>query len=441
MKIQEHIDKISWSLADKVLFVVYGFIEILFQIRYLSTNDYGLYTLLRSLVIWIFVVCDSLALQSIIQFGANRQNRRKVNTIAFFILIIFSLSVSILIYFIKYPIAGLFNEPRLVEIADILPLITLFNIPRAYCNKFIYRDQVFKNLFFIDLIYFGVLTVYTFVLIYLQHSLSYGDMVRIYLISTLISSILSIILTRKDLKFGYSGNIKIKTILNFGVNLTLGSSLHSILRYLDGFLVKLFFSTSIVGIYQSAKMLFRLFDEAGGAASGLIYPAAIRQIENKNYKGLSDLMTKSVSFIFVLFAFIVIVLELGAGRLFITTFFPYRYHLAIDQFNILILAALFMPFNLLTYIITAMGKPQLVLKYVAIALVSSIITFYFVGKSGYSNLIPLGIVIYNLVLGGLSYLYINRTIGFPPYMMFRAISDSKNFINPIILKIKKKFIS
>jgi len=44
------------------------------------------------------------------------------------------------------------------------------------------------------------------------------------------------------------------------------------------------FSTSVVGIYYSAKTLFRFFEETANAAVSLVYPAAVRALESKNFR-------------------------------------------------------------------------------------------------------------------------------------------------------------
>lgn len=72
-RIQDHLPKLSWVAADKLLFVLYGGIAIL-QIRALPPAEYGLYALLVSIQTWIFVVADGLLLQGVIQFGTDRKS-------------------------------------------------------------------------------------------------------------------------------------------------------------------------------------------------------------------------------------------------------------------------------------------------------------------------------------------------------------------------------
>ena len=162
MRIQEHIDKISWTFADKGIYVLYGLFTVMFQIHYLSPTDFGLFTLLNNLNIWILIISDGFALMSIIQFGNRAENRGKVNLIALVMHLCITLGASLIFYLLKHPISELFSEPRMSELALYLPILVLMNIPRTYCMKFIYRDRVFKKLFAIDAFLFGTMIITTF---------------------------------------------------------------------------------------------------------------------------------------------------------------------------------------------------------------------------------------------------------------------------------------
>ncbi|MFN3780922.1 MAG: hypothetical protein ACK4SO_01960, partial [Candidatus Kapaibacteriota bacterium] len=59
MKLSDNIDKVAWSLLDKGLYVLYGFVVIL-QIRRIEPAELGLFSILIALHTWIFVIADSL---------------------------------------------------------------------------------------------------------------------------------------------------------------------------------------------------------------------------------------------------------------------------------------------------------------------------------------------------------------------------------------------
>jgi hypothetical protein len=192
-------------------------------------------------------------------------------------------------------------------------------------------------------------------------------------------------------------------------------------------LIQYFFSATSVGVYQSAKNLFRFFDEACNTAGSIIYPAAIRLINFKNFKGLNDLVTKAVSFVFVGFIFIIIICEFGLSDFIISSLLM-KYLSAIGQFNLLVLAALSLPFIILSGIITASGKPQIVLNYVLTSIIIWFGTMVIVGYSKNMALIPLAQIIYSTIFGTLCYFYAKRHFDFKPMQILRAFGDTFNFL-------------
>ena len=310
MRVQEHIDKITWSLADKFLYIIYGFVT-LFQMNAIDTAEYGLFGLLMAVHTMFFVITDAFALQSIVQFGQVEENRKKVNTISLMLHVGIVMACAFSVYFLNSYYVEIFKEPRLKEISDILPLFCLLTIPRTYCLKFIYQKSKMSWLFFVNFALFGTLSILTVYLIKTKSFLTFQDMLEMYLFAHALSSVVALLLTRKYLQFSFKGTIKFKDILNFGFPLLLTNTLNSLPKQMDSYVIQFFFNSSITGIYQAAKTLFRVFDETVNAAVGLVYPAAIRQFNNKNMSALNDLMTKAVSFIFIGFVCIIITLQSG----------------------------------------------------------------------------------------------------------------------------------
>ncbi|MBI5325571.1 MAG: oligosaccharide flippase family protein [Ignavibacteriae bacterium] len=426
MKVQEHLGKISWSIADKFLYILYGLVMII-QIKYIDPKEFGLYGLLINLHTWIFIVADAY-LTNLIQFGMNKDNVRLVNTYSIFVHIIIAFGASLVFFTIQTPLSNVFNEPRIKEIANYLPLLCLVFIPRTFCVKLLLRDHKMQKLFWVDVGFFGTMAILTVYYIYTYHLLNFNLMLVIYFAGSIISTLISILLTLGSLEFGFSGGIKLKKLLSFGFPLMLTSAFNALPKQLDIYMVQFFFSTSVVGIYYSAKTLFRFFEETASAAISLVYPAAVRALESKNYKGLNDLMTKATSFVFISFLIIIIPLELGLSKLLIEWFLPVRYHLAVTHFNVLMIASIGLPFVILSTIINASQKPYTVLLYVIISLVLSFITYYFVGLSGNQYLIPVGVIVYLISLGILCFIYVNKQYNFRVSQIFRAVGDSYNYL-------------
>jgi O-antigen/teichoic acid export membrane protein len=427
MKIQEHITKISWSFADKSLYLIYGFIAF-FQIRAMEPDEYGIFAILINIYSWIIAVSESLSVQMVIQFGAIPSNRPKVNLIGLLLFIITALGITLIFFLFQNQIVHIFNEPRLHRIAFILPILTALTIPRILSMKLIFRDRLFRRLFLVDLAYFGTMGIITFMKIITNKNLYFEDMVFIYSSGAIISSVIGLILVRKELVFGKKGDVGLKQLLKISVPLTLYNSINNMPKYLDIMLVQFFFSTATAGVYQFAKNLYKFFDEANNTAGSLIYATSFRLINIKDNKGLNDLITKAVSFVFIGFLVIVLFFESGFSRFIITTFLNLKYFNSISQLNLLIISAVFLPFTFLSAIITASGKPGIVLKYVVIGITGWFITFYIVGISGIPGLIPLAQIVYTLIYGILCFNYSMKHFGFRPLQIFRALGDTISFI-------------
>lgn len=410
-----------------MLYLLYGLFHLV-QINFLEPDQYGFYALLISFNTWIFMVSDALALQGLIQFGYREENRKKVNAISLIIHFALTMSVSLSIFLLKAPFSEFFHEPKLINIATILPFLTLLTIPKTYAVKMLYRNHQLKYIFWVNFVFFMSMIAVTLYLILKYDHLNFEYMAMIYLIGTTLGSSAGIYIIRKELKFNFKGDINFNKYLKFSIPFTLSSTLFSVPKMLDVFLIQKFFSAAHVGVYQSAKTLFRVFDVSGDAAYGLIYPSAVKQIENNNKEGLLALITKSVSFMFAAFLFAVIVLELGLSEILITHLLPDKYNAAVGYFNLLLLAGLAIPFMTMSLVIYAEAKPTLVLVISIISVVFFGIAFYIVGQLQLENLIPLGLIIFNIIYGFLCFGYVIKKYKFPLKMIFRAFWDTTNFL-------------
>ncbi len=431
MRLTDHLDKISWSVADKFLFVGYGLVTI-FQFEAMAPEQMGLFGLLFGIFSWIFIISDSFALQPIIQFGAKAEQRSFVNTISMLLHILITLGVSFILYLLKSPISSVFSEPRLVDVFTFLPLLALFSIPRTYALKIFYRDAKMNNVFFSNLAYFGVMSAMTFFYIFTKSYIDFYDIVTLNIAGNTVSSLLSTLLIKSDLKFTLQGNIKISGIVKFSTSYTLTSAIHLTPRQLDMYVIQYFFSTSVTGIYFLAKNLFRAFEEIVNAANGLVYPAAVRQLAKDNRAEIVEMTTKAVSFLIFFNLFTVIALNLGLTDILIKLFLSEKYYSAIPMFNILSFVAIGLPFTAYGGTIIAYGRPNVTLKLMTVAACFWLVSYYAIGKIGNQDLVAVPHIIYYLVLSILLSNYVNKHFGFSYKMLLRFFPDAAHFIKKML---------
>ncbi|MBX7154949.1 MAG: hypothetical protein U0Y96_15110 [Candidatus Kapaibacterium sp.] len=435
MRIQDYLGKITWTAVDKLLFILYGFVTIV-QIK--VTNDtaaYGLFTMLTALQTWIFIVSDGSALQGIIQFGMDKGNRPKVNTISGVLHISVVMGFSVLIALLHSVLATIFNEPRIAQVALWLPVYCLLTIPRSFCLKLLLRDLQMKQIFWVNFSWFGTMSGLTFWLIAngsLSNPLT-SSIDKFHLLSLiaftgmLVSSVTAVVLSRGLLGFGMRGEITFKDIITFGLPQAGVSTTHNIVRQLDGFLLLYFFhDAGAVGVYNAAKTLYRVFEQGVDAVGGLIYPLAIRLIGEKKYDRLTTTISKSISFLLIPSIFIVMILEAGATDI-LVSLLGAKFKNSSHAFNVLIIASLFLPVTILSSVIMAFNAVKTLLQQVCIAAIIGVSTYICVGSLGRIEYYALGTVMYIVSLAVQQFIYVSRKTGLTFPMIFRAIPDAYNY--------------
>ena len=176
MNIKEHIGKITWSFADKVMMVIFGLFT-LFQLRYLLPSEYAFYAALLNINNWILMATDGFALQAMIQYG--HKNREEVNKISLITAFIFSGVLSIIIFLFRDFIGGLADSNSYSIALSYLPLSVVLTIPKNYATKLFYRELKFNKVFYLNLIFFGSQILATIYYIFSFSTLNFNYMLEI----------------------------------------------------------------------------------------------------------------------------------------------------------------------------------------------------------------------------------------------------------------------
>lgn len=427
MRIQDNLSLISWTVLDKAIYFIFGFITILI-INHTTSYEFGLYSLLVFLNSWIFTVGDSFALNTIIQFGMQEKNNAKVNFFAIINLIVWSLLISILFYLFQDPLSLIFNESGIKRVANLTPLLSLTFIPRTFTLKLMYRERNMKYVFLNNLAFFGTISILVIIMIIQHNSLDFNNLSTFYLTGAFISSVTGLILCRKHLKFSTMGEISIRELFDFSLRITYTNVLHTIPKQIDVFLVKLFFSTENVGLYSAAKNLFRLFDEAINAIYGLLYPTAVKYVQLNDKLSLQKLINKISSFIFWIFTFISVFVLSPIGRIVLELIFPISYIQSLHYFKLMVLVTPLLSFISFYSAITAENKLKLLFKGVLFANIGFFISTFVVGLGNYEQLLPLGLILFFIIFSLIGLFYGIKNYDYNLKYIFIAFQDTINFI-------------
>lgn len=437
MKLSENIDKVFWSLIDKGLYVLYGLVSLL-QFRRLEPSVLGIYALLIGIHTWFFIVVDSLFYQGIIQFGFDKNTERRTNTFALLSSICFILLATFTFSLLSDTWVKFFREPGLSLVASYLPYLAILTIPRVFTLKFAFKHSNMFQVFIVNSAFFLPMSILTIILFFRLPAFNFQTMMLIYFTGTAISSLTGIILLGKYIRIGFQGTLRFKEYFSFGVSVLGFTISQSIPRQLDVFILQYFFQSKIVGIYYSAKTLFRLFEEGLNAGYALVYPTTVRLIAKNRRNEIQSLIAKSTSFTFIIISFAFLFLELGGSKLIIQFLLPARYSLSISYFNLMIIGALFMPFQLGISVLIAEHRLHIVSIFILASALTSLSVMLCVGFLQNQQLIPLGIVTYYFLLGLLSYFYISKNYQYKINHLLYGLKDIINFIKQKISVVKKK---
>ncbi|OYT14877.1 MAG: hypothetical protein B7C24_16025, partial [Bacteroidetes bacterium 4572_77] len=195
MNIQDHIAKINWSLGNKLVIVVFGFVNF-FQISMMDTSSFGLWYIILAINQWAMLVSQNFSLQGMIQFGMDKSTRAKADLL--------SLGLH---SFISLLACGLYIIADLLIDFDLGDKVGLFifvliasNIFRYFILKFLQREYRYKEYFFVELIYYATISAFIFYRFFTTKVIEVEELVWLFVIAELACSILGLLLIAKDMK-------------------------------------------------------------------------------------------------------------------------------------------------------------------------------------------------------------------------------------------------
>ncbi len=404
--------KISWALADKATFLVYGLIFRILQIRSLPPEEFGLYALFEAAFIFLFVIADHLALAPAIKFGSDLQERPRVNFLSIIVYATCTLGFAMLLFLLRSPLSVLLNEPRFLTVAAFFPPYIALTIPRMYLLSIQQRDLYMHRIFAANLVWMGTMAGVTLILLFSDHLHTFEDMMLIVYSGSIASSAHLLWLSRSQLQFSRKGKLKLREFLSFSGFLAGGGIFSTLLLRLDTYIVQMFFSTATTGIYQSAKTLFRLFESPTHAVGSVFFPAISKVAHAQDYDQLRSLTQRSLTAHFWVSLFGAIV-AIATAPYVIGFLLPAKYALAIPFFQVLALAGCVLPLTLQIFILIAIGKTNILFRYIIIAVVIGLSTLLLAGIFQCPTCIPLGTVLYHTTIALLTSRFLHRSLRFP----------------------------
>lgn len=420
-------------MLDKALFMAYGLIR-LFQVSLMNPSEFGLFALLDAIIIAISTLTDSFALNGIVKYGSRPESRARFNTLIALSHIGLSGVLCIIIYLGRFEIANLFGEQNLIHVAEYVPIVMILTLPRLFFIKFLLRETQMRSVFIANGSWFFTMIGLTLYLGMQNGELNLSDMVYITGAGTTIGSLAAGLLAFRSIELAMPTMNVFREFIRFGAFQVAWNIPATIMRHLDVYIVQYFFGTAIVGVFQSAKTLYRFFEALIDGISGLYYPALVRMHARGDRKAEHAMTSKIISFTMFAMTGIVILFQLGIGEWLVTTFLSQKYLMAYQHFSLLMLTAIILPMMITAIIFITRDHMKALLANAVISSLAGIIVSILIGLSGHSELIALGTMSYTFTFSLIGIVYAIKQDIFHPMDFFRAIPDTMHFVNSYLNK-------
>jgi O-antigen/teichoic acid export membrane protein len=392
MQLRKHFRLLSWTAADKLLFVGYGFVTWL-QIRALSPEEYGLAAQLLTLQAWIAIIAEGSVLQGIIQYGQDLKERGRTNALALSLHTMLTLGIVAVIVLARAPLSRMFNEHRFQDVAFYLVLYCIVGIPRSFMLKLLQRELRIRDVFMTNGAWLGTNSLLTVLFLLYGWLTSFETLVFIACSGMFVGSLVGILLGRDLLELSLRGHRTMRSIIQFSFPQALMMTLATSIRQLDIFLVQIFFSTRAVGVYNAAKMLYRVFETGADATTWLLYPTAVQLLHQERRDALRMLISKALILQLIIASALVTLLEFG-GTTLLVQFLGLRYQETAVIFNVMAIGALALPFVMLQSVELALNRVTRLLTITALSVGIALIAYLSACVASKLWLVGTGVVAY-----------------------------------------------
>jgi O-antigen/teichoic acid export membrane protein len=260
--------------------------------------------------------------------------------------------------FFSDPCAKLFASPELGMMLPWLPLLLVLNIFRNVGIRYLQINYRISNIFWVDLAFFGSITLITI----LAHSLGVFhtamDFMQINLIGGALSSLVAIIYSRNAffaMPLLTVPRNEYGKLLSFAKFQAGTSALLTVQQWADVLVVGVY-APAYVALYSAAKTLYRFFDAVREGATLLIVPIASRLHTSGDSEKLSALVEKLLFLAFAALVPISLVLALGSDLL-MNIFYKNKFPGIVQVFQILVLTGFTLPLALVsTNVLIGIGR-------------------------------------------------------------------------------------
>ncbi|HYM20074.1 MAG TPA: oligosaccharide flippase family protein [Candidatus Kapabacteria bacterium] len=374
MKFSQHLGKGAWGFATKLLPAVYGVVMTVLVFKVLPKEESGELALFQVIFGMIFTFADSFALQAIVKFGVDTKNDLG-ELLSATSLLFFGFLAVVLGAMGIFPnlLGSLMNAPLLPRLIPSLIFLTILTVPRVIASKIFQMRFHTKELFFMDLIYFGGSSVIVAYYGFAGKLSSAYDVIFITMITAAASSVYSLIAARRDILFKPRfTKAMVKKIFDFTRYQTATGTVHVFQQNLDSLLVPAFLGVEALANYQVAKFFFKGFDVLRDTQGIFVFPASSKYHASGDTATLQKIIEKATSFLFILMVPVCILLIIFAPTIF-HLIYGTKFDVSIDVFRVLIATGFVLPVVMVAMsALVGMGRVKEVFRIILASLIINV---------------------------------------------------------------------
>ncbi len=396
MNLVRHLKPFSWALASRILPLLYGLSLILIIIPHLSSiSEFGRYSLVFQIFTLIALLNKSLILNPMVRFASDPDDYDRMVRSGLHLSLLFYIICSIVVWLVS-PIAAAMLR---IEVGD-LRFVNLLMIAFFFRDFGFFIQQIryrTARLFIIEATYFIGSAGGFICLILSRNNLTAREVLCVNAVMAAASSLLA-------LRFGFGGTRvfgrfnapAVSKIVKYGLyTLPIGLA-NSFMNSADTLVLGIIFNPAVVGVYNGAKQVYRIFSAITQAVGILVLPYASR-LSASNRKGeIKALFEKTIPYTWIGLAGVAVIGWLSAGRLY--AFLGNDYSESAALLAIMLFAA---PFEGIFYVasnilygIGKAGKVALVSTGSLVLLVALLIPgAYLLGVKGAAGALSLSLII------------------------------------------------
>lgn len=242
---------VKWTTLSTIILAVSALLKISVLARFLDASDFGLMALVTFVLGFMDLFMDMGLTSAIL----HKQNiNRKEYASLYWLNVVFSFFLFLLIVFLSPYIAHFYNEPELDNLIPITGLAIIFSASGRQYKTILQKHLEFKKIAIIEIISVIVALILAIIMAmrgFGVYALVYSALTQ-YAIANVVYFILGNYFQRLLLHFNY---METKPFLKIGLYQVGGQVVNYFNRDLDVLIIGKFFGSELLGAYSLAKQL------------------------------------------------------------------------------------------------------------------------------------------------------------------------------------------